>query len=326
MPPEPSSVVCRGAVRAALADLTAGDLVLVACSGGPDSLALAAATAWVTARAGLRAGAIVVDHGLQAGSAAAGERAAYACRELGLDPVEVVAVTVARDGTDGPEAAARHARYAAFSTAADRLGAAVILLGHTRDDQAEQVLLGLVRGSGMRSLAGMPRARGPFRRPLLDVPRETTIRSCAEIGLTPWSDPHNDDPAYLRVRVRAALVDLTRDLGPGIREGLVRTADLARADADHLDALAAAVHGDLGAPPWPVEALAALPDAIRGRVWRRALLAAGAPAGAVSARHTDACDALVTRWHGQGPIAVPGGVRVQRAGGALVIAGATAVD
>ncbi len=326
MPAEPASVACRGAVRAALADLAPDEFVLVACSGGPDSLALAAASAWVAARLSLRAGAVVVDHGLQADSAAVGERAATACRDLGLDPVEVVRATVAPDGPGGPEASARVARYAALTAAADRLGAAAVLLGHTRDDQAEQVLLGLVRGSGARSLAGMPRARGPFRRPLLDVPRETTVRSCAELGLTPWMDPHNGDPAYLRVRVRAALADLTRDLGPGIREGLVRSADLARADADHLDALAAAAHASLGDPPWPVAAVASLPVAIRGRVWRRALIAAGAPAGAVSARHTQWCDALVTRWHGQGPVAVPGGISVHRRGAAVVIDSPTAVD
>lgn len=326
MPPEPASVACRAAVRATLADLAHGDLVLVACSGGPDSLALAAATAWIAPRLRLLAGAIVVDHGLQEVSAAVAQRAAHQCRQLGLDPVEVSPVTVAEDSRQGPEAAARHARYAALAAAATRLGAAAVLIGHTRDDQAEQVLLGLVRGSGVRSLAGMPRARPPFRRPLLDLPRETTAASCAELGLEPWTDPHNSDPAYLRVRVRAALRDLTADLGPGIRDGLVRTADLARADADLLDDQATRVHHDLGALPWSVDRLAALPPAIRGRVWRRAVIAAGAPAGAVSARHTDACDALVTRWHGQGPLNLPGGVVVCRRATEVGITGPTTVD
>jgi tRNA(Ile)-lysidine synthetase-like protein len=164
----------RTAVRAGLADLPRGARVLVALSGGPDSLALAAAAAFVAPRMGLRAGAVVVDHGLQAGSDDVARRVADVARELGLDPVRVERVDVRDDGS-GPEAAARAARYGALERVAASEGAQAVLLGHTRDDQAETVLLGLARGSGARSLSGMPRRRGLLRRPLLSLPRSCTF-------------------------------------------------------------------------------------------------------------------------------------------------------
>ena len=186
-----------------------------------------------------RPAAVVVDHGLQDGSADVAARGGRRpCAALGLDPVEVVTVTVPPATGEGLEAAARTARYAALEEAAARLGAAVVLLGHTRDDQAEQVLLGLVRGSGARSLAGMPAARDHLRRPLLGTTREQTRAACEAEGLAWWDDPMNEDPAFTRVRARRALADLERDLGPGVAAALARTADLLREDADHLDGLA----------------------------------------------------------------------------------------
>ncbi len=244
--PDAATAAVRVAVRHVLGDRSPGDLVLVACSGGADSLALAAATAVEAPASGLRAGAVVVDHGLQPGSAEVAARAARTLRSLGLDPVDVVTVEVTSSG-DGPEAAARTARYAALDDAADRHGAALVLLGHTRDDQAEQVLLGLARGSGARSLSGMPAARGRVARPLLGVTREQTRASCAAEGLTPWEDPMNEDPRFTRVRARSALADLERDLGPGVASALARTASLLRDDADLLDGLADDAVTDAGA-------------------------------------------------------------------------------
>lgn len=316
--PHPAVAAVRVAVRAALADLAPGDLVLVACSGGADSLALADATAFEASTAGWRAGAVVVDHGLAADSAEVATTAAATLTHLGLDPVEVVRVAATPTG-DGLEAAARDARYTALDEVAARLGAAVVLLGHTRDDQAEQVLLGLARGSGARSLAGMAAARGHLRRPLLGVTREQTRDACTAEGLVWWDDPMNADPAFARVRARSALADLERDLGPGVGAALARTAALLRDDADHLDGLADAAAAHLGTAPWPVEDLVHLPAAVRSRVWRRLLLAAGAPAGQLSARHTDACDRLLTAWHGQGPVHAPGDLRVRRIDGRVTI-------
>ncbi|TNY35273.1 tRNA lysidine(34) synthetase TilS [Thermomonospora catenispora] len=320
MGPDPAVAAVRRAVRRAIADLPEGTPLLVACSGGADSLALAAATAFEAPRAGRAAGGVTVDHGLQEGSARVAERVVRTMRELGLDPAESVAVTV--DGDGGPENAARRARYAALDGAARRLGAAV-LLGHTLDDQAETVLLGLARGSGARSLAGMPPVfrRGDVRyiRPLLDLDRTTTRKACTALGLQPWEDPHNRDPAYTRVRVRhRVLPALEEALGPGVPQALARTARLLRDDAEALDALAERAHAEAARDgELQVAALEGLPRAVRTRVLRRAAVSAGSPAGTLAAVHVDELDRLITRWRGQRHVDLPGGVRAFRTRGRL---------
>lgn len=316
--PHPSTAKIRSAVRSALSDLSPGAVVLVACSGGGDSMALVEAVAHEQRHAPWSAGAVIIDHGLQPRSGAVAAMVADWLRPLGVDPVEVVRAAVSDNGS-GLEAAARDARYAALDAAAERLGAAVVLLGHTLDDQAEQVLLGLVRGSGARSLAGMPSARGRLRRPLLGVTRVECRQSLDHENLQWWDDPMNDDPAFTRVRARRALADLETDLGPGVVAALGRSADQLRADAELLDLLADDAVRELGAGPWQVPTLLGLHRAVRTRVWRRLLVAAGAPAGQVSARHTDACDTLVTGWRGQGEVHAPGGVRVRRVGNAIEV-------
>jgi tRNA(Ile)-lysidine synthase len=265
----------------------------------------------------LRAGAVTVDHQLQTGSADRASALAGRLTRLGLDPVHVATVDVGQTG--GPEAAARAARYRALEDAADRLGAAAVLLGHTRDDQAETVLLGLARGSGARSLSGMAARSGRYRRPLLDLDR-AVVRSAAA-GLETWEDPHNADPSFSRSRVRhAALPALEAALGPGVTAALARTASLLRADADALDTwaeqAAKQVYDDAG-EGLDVPALAALPAAVRTRVLRRAALEAGSPAGDLSAGHVGELDRLVTDWHGQGPLDLPGQVSVARRCGRL---------
>ncbi|MEH1165773.1 tRNA lysidine(34) synthetase TilS [Micromonospora sp. CPCC 205539] len=322
----PPVAAIRVAVRSALTGLPAAGPVLVACSGGADSLALAVATVFVAPRLGLATGLVTVDHGLQTGSAERAEAVATWARGAGFPLVEAVRVEVAgRPG--GPEAAAREARYQALSEAARQYGAVAVLTGHTRDDQAETVLLALARGAGPRGLAGMPARRGlggvPLLRPLLAVGRDQTRAACAVLGLTPWEDPHNSDPAYARSRVRAdALPALVRALGPGVLDNLARTARLVAADNDALDdlaeaALAAARHPEGGLR---VPELADLAPAVRGRVlhaWAREL---GASPGALSYRHVAALDALVTAWHGQGPTDLPGGPRVLRRADRLALA------
>jgi tRNA(Ile)-lysidine synthase len=315
--PHPAVAAIRLAVRGALAALPPGALVLAACSGGADSLALAAALAFEGPRHGLRAGGVTIDHGLQAESAQQASRVTAGLAELGLDPVLAVRVTVAQPGGGapypGPEAAARAARYAALDELPQ--SPAAILLGHTLDDQAETVLLGLARGSGGRALAGMAPASGRYLRPLLAVRRAQTRAACAALGLVPWEDPHNTDPGYARVRVRQALLPvLEEQLGPGVAEALARTAAQLRADADLLDELAAAAAQQLadGQPGLPAAALAQQPAAIRSRLLRRAALAAGAPPGALSLRHITQLDALVTGWHGQRGVDLPGGVQCRR--------------
>jgi tRNA(Ile)-lysidine synthase len=298
-------------------------LVLVACSGGADSMALASALAFEAPRLGVRAGGVTVDHGLQAGSDQRAGEVAQRLRDLGLDPVEAVAVRVGREG--GPEAAARDARYAALDAAAERHGAAAILLGHTRDDQAETVLLGLARGSGIRSLSGMAAvsgAGGRYRRPFLQIDRQTARKACMVQALPVWDDPHNTDPAYTRSRLRhEGLPALEKALGKGVVEALARTAQLSRDDADALDAWASQAEAAVRDEDGRLECakLYALPPAVRRRILRRAAIAAGAPAGSLFARHIEEMDRLITGWRGQGAINLPGKVVAQRQGGRLVI-------
>jgi tRNA(Ile)-lysidine synthase len=307
-------------------------LVLVACSGGADSVALAAAAAFEAPRLGLRIGAVTVDHRLQAGSAERAAAVVALLTTLGLDPVVAQAVDVpaGEAGRGGPEAAARSARYAALDAVADRLGAATVLLGHTLDDQAETVLLGLARGSGTRSLAGMAATQpaGRYRRPLLGVERAVTRASCADLGLAVWDDPHNVDPAFARVRVRTQVLPvLETALGPGVAAALARTAALARDDADALDSWATTSYADLAGPDGSLDvaALAALPPAVRRRVLRLAALAAGASAGALQAVHLQATEALVTDWHGQGAVSLPGGRAAVRRYGRLYLGNDTVI-
>ncbi|MEV0235117.1 tRNA lysidine(34) synthetase TilS [Nonomuraea sp. NPDC050786] len=324
--PHPAVADVRRAVREALADVQKGALVMVACSGGADSLALAAALGFVAPRMGLRAGLLTVDHQLQPGSA---QRARTVVdigeTRLDLHPAEVLTVTVGTEG--GPEAAAREARYQALAEAADKHQAQVVLLGHTRDDQAETVLLGLARGSGVRSLSGMAARSGRYRRPFLEIPRATTVRACQALDLVPWDDPHNEDPRYTRVRVRNRVLPvLEAELGPGVAEALARTARMAREDADALDQWAESAYQNCALSDIPgsmtlaVPELEKLPDAVRRRVLRRAAIAAGAPSGALSAAHILAVDALVTRWHGQKAVDLPGGLSVVRRYGTLIVA------
>lgn len=306
----------RAAIRVDLEQIEPGDVVLAACSGGADSLALTSALALEAPSLALRVAVVSIDHGLQPGSS---ERAQDLVAALAphVDSAEVISVEVGTQG--GPEAAARTARYAALDRAADRLGACAVYLGHTADDQAETVLLGLARGSGTRSLSGMARVSGRYRRPLLDLPRDLVRAAAREnhFGVEPWEDPHNRDSRFLRARVRGAVLPaLEAELGPGIAAALSRSARLLREDADALDLLA---------KPWvrisgralEIADLAAQPRAIRARVLLAFVRHLGLPAP--SAEHVDRLDALVVGWRGQGPVALPGGVKLRREGASLVI-------
>jgi tRNA(Ile)-lysidine synthase len=273
---------------------------------------------------------ITVDHGVQPGSAEQAQRIAALGYEFGMDPVEIVPVSVGTSG--GPEAAARTARYRALQATADALDRDV-LLGHTLDDQAETVLLGLGRGSGPRSVAGMRPRSGRFVRPLLSVRRATTLAACAALGLDPWHDPHNEDAAFQRVRLRREVLPLLEDvLQGGVAEALARTAELLQDDLDALDALVPDFSSTAPAVPsvdqgkggvaaagedgLDVAALAGLPKALRTRtllMWARAL-----GADPLSAVHVESLDALVIDWHGQGAVDLPGGAQARRVSGRIV--------
>ncbi|HSE07200.1 MAG TPA: tRNA lysidine(34) synthetase TilS [Nocardioidaceae bacterium] len=320
MGPHPAVAAVRLAVRRALEDLDPGARVMVACSGGADSLALLAATCFEARKPAHSVLGVTVDHGLQPGSA---DRARAVVEQMHTLGAEAHAVTVHVGTTGGPEAAARTARYAALDRQAEAHAADVVLLGHTRDDQAETVLLGLARGSGARSLSGMAPRQGRYRRPLLDLTREDTRAACAAERLTPWDDPHNDDPGFTRVRVRQNVLPvLELELGPGVAEALARTARLLRDDADALDDLARAVRERVTGEDGSLDAdlLRREPDAIRRRVLRRTALEAGCPGTELFAVHVEAVDLLVTGWRGQIGVDLPGGLRATRQGGRISIA------
>jgi tRNA(Ile)-lysidine synthase len=324
--PDPAVAATRLAVRRVLAPPApaAGapeGPVLVACSGGPDSLALLAATVFEARDRPWRVVGVTVDHSLRDDSGEIADRVVGQMAALGADETAAIRVSVSSHG-QGPEAAARHARYAVLEELAERYGSSAVLLGHTRDDQAETVLLGLTRGSGARSLAGMRRSFGVFRRPFLDLTRAQTEQACTAQDIRWWSDPANADPAYARSRVRHTVMPvLEAELGPGVTAALARTADQLRADVEHLDGLAVASYDALG-DPLPVTGLLDLAPALRTRVLRLAALGAGARDAELFHEHVRALEALVTDWHGQGPVDLPGHVRGVRRDGLLLFEGA----
>ena len=274
----------------------------VGLSGGADSLALTAAAAAV-----MPTTALIIDHGLQGNSAQVAATARKQALQLGCVAAQVISVDVGVGG--GPEAAARSARYAALDEARDGLP---VLLAHTLDDQAETVLLGLGRGSGARSIAGMRDWDDPWGRPLLGVRREATVAACLEAGVQPWQDPHNTDARFTRVRLRTEVLPLLEDvLAGGVAQALARTADALREDNAALDLLAERELATRRAgEALSIGGLAELPDALRRRVIRAWLFTTGAVG--LTDVQIRAVDALVSAWRGQGPVAVPSPLRYQR--------------
>ena len=303
-------VVLRSAVRTTLSNFSPGDLILVAVSGGADSLALAEAAKLEADKLALNLLGVTVDHQLQVGSDLQAEsvvkQLSFPCL------IEKVKVEI----TDGVEASARRARYEALARVAKEKGAVAVLLGHTKDDQAETVLLGLARGSGARSLSGMAAETGIYRRPFLNITRAQTLAACKELKLNPWQDPHNDDLSFLRVRVRKEVLPMMeKNLGPGISDALVRSANLLRDDADALDKLAADFWKEDNS--LTISALEALPKAIRTRVLRLALFENGVMQ--LTADQIGQVDALISNWKGQGEVSLPSGVKVSRISGRLTL-------
>jgi len=306
----------RNAVRPFLENLTAGDCALVAVSGGADSLALACALIKEAPELAITLIAVTVDHQLQSGSNEQAKKVQAQLKVMGYQEVIIEKVSVFEKS--GLEADARTARYTALDSIAHAYGATQIFLGHTRDDQAETVLLGLARGSGTRSLSGMATVNGKYARPFLQLTRAQTVAACQEADLQPWSDPHNLNEKFSRVRVRNKVMPvMEEEIGPGIAAALARSAAILRDDADALDEMAQAVISRVDLSDLDCAALAELPRAIRSRILRAAIYAAGAPSGSLSADHLAAVEALITSWHGQGEVSLPGGVKVARISGRL---------
>ena len=303
-------VALRSAVRAVLEKFSAGEVILVAVSGGADSLALAEVAKIEGEKLALKIIGVTVDHQLQSGSA---EQAKKVSAQISIPcTIEKVEVKI----TDGLESSARRARYAALEKCASEKNAVAVLLGHTKDDQAETVLLGLARGSGARSLSGMSEVSGIYVRPFLEITRQQTLKACAELKLEPWNDPHNEDESFLRVKVRKNVLPVMEsELGPGIKDALTRSAKLLRDDADALDQLAMEF--------WQrdksleVEQLTKLSKAVRTRVLRLALFERGITQ--LSAEQVGQVEALISNWKGQGEVSLPSGVKVSRISGRLTL-------
>ena len=312
-------------------------LVLVACSGGRDSMALSAVSQIVCATLGVRCGAVIVDHGLQTGSQEVARQTAERCRTLELDPVRVVSVHVSASTQRklGTEAAARQARYEALTNTTGALGARAVLLAHTQDDQAESVLLALLRSRGLDALCGMPESfelhNGDhvvrFLRPLLGVNRATTTGICQDLGLEWWDDPTNADDVEagvtlprgypLRSRVRHDLIPYLNEFtGSDVAPALARSVSLARRDRDYLDECArnvaqGAVTVRDDAAMIDVRALADQHAAIRSRVIVATLNMLSIPA---TSSQVEAIDRLIVHWHGQGKVMLPGNSCADRRG------------
>jgi len=265
---------------------------------------------------------VVVDHGLQPNSDQITAKVVAQLKTIGYKRVETAVAQVIV--TDGLEASARRARYKVFHQFIDSYQPKYLFLAHTLNDQAETALLGLARGSGARSLSGMATQNNLFVRPLLKITRQMSESACTEAGIDFWSDPHNQDLKFARVRVRKnVLPTLEENLGPGITEALVRTADLLRDDADALDSFANEFFAQVDSKNLEINDLERLPKAIRSRVLRLAIYQAGAPSGSLTAEHIEAAEALISNWHGQKEVSLPGNVKLLRNSGRIVLSAST---
>ena len=310
----------QNAVQNLLKDFDAGDYVLVGCSGGADSLALAWTTLVVGKRLELKTGVIIVDHQLFPESNSVALNAKKQCEDLGIEEVIIKKVNVEQTH-EGLEAAARIARYEAFENVLQETNAQVILLAHTQDDQAETVLMRLTRGSGAKSLSGMAQVSGKYLRPFLHLRKKLVHDSLDLIGLKAWQDPANTDHQFLRVKVRHELMPkIVEVLGESAISSLDKTSQLLRLDNQALEDLAQQFfesQKDVKTKGLEISELEKLPEAIRTRVLRICAIASGVHPGPFSFEHIEAIDALVKNWHGQGNVDLPGFIQATRVNGSL---------
>jgi tRNA(Ile)-lysidine synthase len=305
-----------------LLNLDKGSTVSVACSGGADSLALASAALFEGNRAEITVIACIVNHNLQEGSMEVALRTKRVLTGIGFDVVEIMDVHIQQNSL-GMEAAARNARYGALTEFATKHNVALTMLGHTLDDQAETVLLGLARGSGAKSIAGMPTLSpdDKYLRPLLGITRKETVAYCEDVGLDYWSDPQNLDTKFSRVKVRLNVLPvLEEEIGPGIASALSRTAEILQDDLEYLEAQADDAFKEIttttnNSVVIDTEGLEKLPKALATRVIHKSLSLLGTEPAKVQ---IDAVMELVTNWHGQKPLTLPS-VRVERKGKEIIL-------
>jgi len=288
-----------------------GTAVLVGFSGGADSLALLSAVAFEAKRYSTKTIAVIIDHGLQNDSAQVALNAKQTAESLGVE-AEVKTVQVGTEG--GLENAARDARYEALNQAMEEFNAEYLLLGHNLNDQAESVLLGLMRGSGPRSIAGMREVTGSTLRPLLSMTRDELRQACQDQGLEFWDDPHNDDPKFSRVQIRQILSKLEQSGSQGVIQALARTADQMYETEEIIGPLIEAEIQQINnSKEVDVEFLQSLTTAVRRRVIHKL---GHLNATELSRFHVLEVEKLVTNWHGQKPLNLPG-ITVSRVGNHL---------
>ena len=308
----PAIANVRRAIRESFENpaLLSAKRVILGVSGGADSMALALACAFELPKLNIEIHAVVVDHNLQPGSDQVAQEALARLRSLGIENAHSISIQVANSG-QGPEAAARDARYQALEQKRVELGADFILTGHNLDDQAETVLLGLTRGSGLRSIAGMQLVDGQIVRPLLEISKSELRQACLDTGVSYWEDPHNQDSSFTRVRIRKLMELIDSELGPGVPAALARTAALASEADDYLTTGAQELidEANAGNNGYLAEPLSKAHLALRRKALQ--LIAAGLVSGGVSRSQVEAIDQLITNWHGQKPMQLSG-ITVER--------------
>lgn len=301
----------QNAVNHLLKNFEPADNILVACSGGADSLALAWTSQVVAKRLGLNLICVIIDHQLIKESAQVALEAKIKCENFGIEKVVIKQIEV-KENKEGLEAAARKARYEAFEQLAIEFDANAVLLAHTQDDQAETMLMRLTRGSGAKSLSAMKEVSGKYLRPFLHIRKFELINALEKEGITYWQDPANTDYKFLRAKVRHELIPkLIEVLGQSAIESLDKTSDLLKEDNDALDLIAQENYEKLN-KELKVENLEEFPAAIRKRIIKIAALEAGVISGPFSYEHIEAIDALVTNWRGQGNVDLPGFIQASR--------------
>lgn len=301
----------QNAVNHLLKNFEPADNILVACSGGADSLALAWTSQVVAKRLGLNLICVIIDHQLIKESAQVALEAKIKCENFGIEKVVIKQIEV-KENKEGLEAAARKARYEAFEQLAIEFDANAVLLAHTQDDQAETMLMRLTRGSGAKSLSAMKEVSGKYLRPFLHIRKFELVNALEKEGITYWQDPANTDYKFLRAKVRHELMPkLIEVLGQSAIESLDKTSDLLKEDNDALDLIAQENYEKLNRE-LKVENLEEYPAAIRKRIIKIAALEAGVISGPFSYEHIEAIDALVTNWRGQGNVDLPGFIQASR--------------
>ena len=301
----------QNAVNNLLKDFEPADNILVACSGGADSLALAWTSQVVTKRIGLNLIAVIIDHQLIKESTQVAQDAKKKCEDFGIEKVVIKQIEV-KDDKDGLEAAARKARYEAFEELVNEFNAKAVLLAHTQDNQAETMLMRLTRGSGAKSLSAMKEVSGKYLRPFLHIRKQVLVDALEKENISYWQDPANTNYKFLRAKVRHELMPkLIEVLGDSAIDSLDRTSGLLKEDNEALESIALESYEKLN-KELKVQELEKLPTAIRKRVIKIAALNSGVTPGPFSFEHIEAIDALVTNWRGQGNVDLPGFIQASR--------------